>query len=189
MLYNMVFIKVLVYLSSATCTMNLQNPKNGSKLPSLDFANPPNRYLPFYKSRYMYYFLESKLNFGKHKEKSIKEILTIEPSYINWCARNVTNFIITNDEVVNIRNDFPNFYFSYEENRRIYYWIFSDLDNNEEIYDEEIENCDYDFDPNWSESDYSYTDYDRNDDFKTDWTNYNDDLDWDQQSQEFWEQF
>ena len=42
-LYNMVFIKVLVYLSSATCTMNLQNPKNGRKLPSRDFANPPNR--------------------------------------------------------------------------------------------------------------------------------------------------
>jgi len=41
MLYNMVFIKVLVYLSSATCTMNLQNPKNESKLPSRDFANPP----------------------------------------------------------------------------------------------------------------------------------------------------
>ena len=39
----MVFIKVLVYLNSATCTMNLQNPKNGSKLPSRDFANPPNR--------------------------------------------------------------------------------------------------------------------------------------------------
>ena len=39
MLYKMVFIKVLVYLSSATCTMNLQNPKNGSKLPSRDFAN------------------------------------------------------------------------------------------------------------------------------------------------------
>ena len=38
----MVFIKVLVYLSSATCTMNLQNPKNRSKLPSRDFANPPN---------------------------------------------------------------------------------------------------------------------------------------------------
>ena len=34
----MVFIKVLVYLSSATCTMNLQNPTNGSKLPSRDFA-------------------------------------------------------------------------------------------------------------------------------------------------------
>ena len=27
----MVFIKVLVYLSSATCTMNLLNPKNGTK--------------------------------------------------------------------------------------------------------------------------------------------------------------
>ena len=48
-LYNMVFIKVLVYLSSATCTMNLQNPKNGSKLPSRDFANPPNRYLQCFK--------------------------------------------------------------------------------------------------------------------------------------------
>ena len=42
-LQSIVFIKVLVYLSSATCTMNLQNPKNRSKLPSRDFANPPNR--------------------------------------------------------------------------------------------------------------------------------------------------
>jgi hypothetical protein len=33
------------------------------------------------------------------------------------------------------------------------------------------------------------TQLDRKYDFKTDWTNYNDDLDWDQQSQEFWEQF
>ena len=44
MLYNMVFIKVLVYLSSATCTMNLLNPKNGSKLPSRDFSNPLERW-------------------------------------------------------------------------------------------------------------------------------------------------
>ena len=50
MLQSMVFIKVLVYLSSATCTMNLQNPKNGSKLPTRDFANPPNRYVQFYQN-------------------------------------------------------------------------------------------------------------------------------------------
>ena len=43
-LYNMVFIKVLVYLSSATCTINLQNPKKGSKLHSQDFANPLERW-------------------------------------------------------------------------------------------------------------------------------------------------
>ena len=33
------FLKVLVYLSGATYTMNLQNLKS-SKLPSLDFTNP-----------------------------------------------------------------------------------------------------------------------------------------------------
>ena len=48
MFYNMVFIQVLVYLSSATCTMNLLNPKNGSKLPSRDFANPPKCYVQCY---------------------------------------------------------------------------------------------------------------------------------------------
>jgi len=30
-------------------SVNLLNPKNGSKLPSRDFANPPNRYATFYK--------------------------------------------------------------------------------------------------------------------------------------------
>ena len=50
-LYNMVFIKVLVNLSSATCTMNLQNPKNGSKLPSLNFVNPPKRCAQYLANR------------------------------------------------------------------------------------------------------------------------------------------
>ena len=40
---SIIFVKVFVYLIEATCTLNLQNPKNGSKIPYRDFANPPNR--------------------------------------------------------------------------------------------------------------------------------------------------
>lgn len=136
----------------------------------------------------MYYFLESKLDFGKHKGKSIKEILETEPSYLNWCARNVFNFIIDNDEVNNIRCHFPNFHFSYEENKRIYYWIFADLDNKEE---EPVKDDEYYADFESDNYDDSYDDHNdvRNDNYQTDWSNYNDDLDWDQQSSDFWDQF
>ena len=40
---SIISVQVFVYLIEATCTMNLQNPTNGSKLPSRDFANPPKR--------------------------------------------------------------------------------------------------------------------------------------------------
>ena len=49
---SIIFVQVFVYLSGATCTLNLLNPKNGSKLPSRDFANPPNRCASFYKTSY-----------------------------------------------------------------------------------------------------------------------------------------
>lgn len=137
----------------------------------------------------MYYFLESQLNFGKHKKKTIKEILEIEPTYINWCARNIANFIIDNDEVTKIREFLPNFHFSFEENKRIYYWIFADLDNEEVEPEEDYEYYANLLSENADEYYDDYNDFERNDNFKTDWTHYNDDLDWDQQDQEFWEQF
>ena len=37
-------------LSELRTSVNLQNPKNGSKLPSRDFANPPNRWQKPYEN-------------------------------------------------------------------------------------------------------------------------------------------
>ena len=77
MLYNMVFIKVLVYLSSATCTMNLLNPKNGSKLPSRDFANPPNVRRHFIQTSVNKKNFQ-KMNYRNHLIKSVQNLIETE---------------------------------------------------------------------------------------------------------------
>lgn len=41
--------------------------------------------------------LEDKLDFGKHKGKSIDWILDNEPTYIEWCIENITKFELDNE--------------------------------------------------------------------------------------------
>ena len=73
----MVFIKVLVYLSSATCTMNLLNPKNVSKLPSRDFANPPNVRRHFIQTSVNKENFQ-KMNYRNHLIKSVQNLIETE---------------------------------------------------------------------------------------------------------------
>ena len=73
----MVFIKVLVNLSSATCTMNLQNLTNGSKLPSRYFANPPNVRRHFIQTSVNKENFQ-KMNYRNHLIKSVQNLIETE---------------------------------------------------------------------------------------------------------------
>lgn len=44
------------------------------------------------------YKLESKLNFGKYKGKTVKEIQDTDPSYIEWAKKNVSWFKIEENQ-------------------------------------------------------------------------------------------
>lgn len=45
------------------------------------------------------YEIELELNFGKYKGKSILAIAELEPSYLDWCAKNVDFFYLSEDTV------------------------------------------------------------------------------------------
>lgn len=47
------------------------------------------------------YNLETTFNFGMYKSKTLKEILNIDPGYVNWCIINLDHFLIT-DTVMDI---------------------------------------------------------------------------------------
>ncbi len=40
----------------------------------------------------MIYSLKTKLNFGKHKGKTLSQTLNTDPLYIQWCMNNVNEF-------------------------------------------------------------------------------------------------
>jgi len=50
------------------------------------------------------YQLESVLNFGKYKGKSIRTIAEWDPSYLDWCAKTVAFFCISEDTITLIES-------------------------------------------------------------------------------------
>lgn len=44
--------------------------------------------------------LEEKIRFGKHKGKTIEEIALKEPYYLSWCIRNIEEFVLSNEAML-----------------------------------------------------------------------------------------
>jgi len=112
-----------------------------------------------------FYDLETQFTFGKYNGLKLRQVIAIEPAYINWCINNLDHFFVSKEIQYFIKTTSPEFDIN-EGKMFIKKNRFHD-------FDDDFEN-DYDNDPS--------------DDF-TDWSNYNDDLDMDQQSIEFWNQF
>lgn len=56
-----------------------------------------------------FYDLDSQITFGKYEGKTIREIVDLQPTYIDWCATNLDHFYISEDlieEIKKIKNDF-----------------------------------------------------------------------------------
>lgn len=53
----------------------------------------------------MIYTLKTKLNFGKHKGKTLAQTLSTDPLYIQWCMNNVNFFNLDKEafeKVINV---------------------------------------------------------------------------------------
>lgn len=115
-----------------------------------------------------FYNLNSQFTFGKFEGKTVRQIIDLQSSYIDWCAINLEHFYISEDVIEDIIKIKPDFTLSAEGQQKL-----------DEKY------------ISWADEQESYQDYDDRDaDYnQTDWSNYNDGLDMDQQSIEFWNQF
>ncbi len=142
------------------------------------------------------YLPEDVIGFGKNKGCTLAEIYKYQPSYIEWLIKNISNFSIN---IMNFKElpiptpiEYPrsfNYNFGVKE-------IKSRIEKGV---------CTIDFDSfNFplkiiEINDSKFVSYDRKsslnnyttdeDDEQTDWSDYNDDLDMDQQGIEFWNQF
>ncbi len=114
------------------------------------------------------YHALTEFSFGKHSGKFLDEIASLDPAYIPWCILNLDHFYITGDMVTTLSANHPKLYFGDE--------VFKALKKKEEIMAEvnrkavDVRYIDSSTDyPHASENEY-----------------YNDNLDMDQQSMEFW---
>jgi hypothetical protein len=56
-----------------------------------------------------FYNIETVFDFGKYAGKSVREVLDIQPSYIDWCIINLNYFYISQAEIDYIKSIKPDF--------------------------------------------------------------------------------
>jgi hypothetical protein len=69
------------------------------------------------------YYLNTTFSFGKHKGKTVKEVLEIEPSYIKWCILNLNHFCILSEVLKEIQVLVPEFKLNKREIRILNYKV------------------------------------------------------------------
>jgi hypothetical protein len=126
------------------------------------------------------YNLDSEFTFGKYAGKSIRQIMDLQPSYLDWCVNNLDHFYIAENMIEEIKKIKPGFKLSAEGIQKMNekFAIWEQEQEQEEEYSNDYRNH-YEKDDDDSNADYN----------QTDWSDYNDNLDMDQQSIEFWNQF
>jgi len=141
------------------------------------------------------YNLDDEFDFGRNKGKTIKELIQVNPGYVDWVIRNIEGFALSNEAlqqakiitegkrfskegIVELSNEKQNFPILF---RKLYGWDY-DFSKEDILL---INNLKINEINSKTKNTYSVHSY--HDD--TDWSNYNDDIDMDQQSEEFWNQF
>ena len=94
-----------------------------------------------------FYDLNTVLNFGKFKNKTIQEMAGIQPSYLDWCAINLEDFYIDKEEIEALKEAYPGFSFSEDAKGK--------LAEKYEVWENEQEDyLDYDSFDNYDRPDY-----------------------------------
>lgn len=57
-----------------------------------------------------FYTLNTIFTFGIFEGKSLKDVIEIQPSYIEWCCQNLNHFFIGNDIIAEIQSIKPDFF-------------------------------------------------------------------------------
>ena len=66
-----------------------------------------------------FYTLDTEFTFGKYEGKTVKEILEIQPTYLDWCAINLDHFYISDEIIEEIKAIKPDFSITEEGKQKL----------------------------------------------------------------------
>ena len=55
------------------------------------------------------YTLDTEFTFGKYEGKTVKEVLELQTTYLDWCAINLDHFYISDETIAEIKEIKPDF--------------------------------------------------------------------------------
>jgi hypothetical protein len=66
-----------------------------------------------------FYTLDTEFTFGKYEGKTVKEVLEIQPNYLDWCAINLDHFYMSDEIIIEIKEIKPDFTISEEGKQKL----------------------------------------------------------------------
>jgi hypothetical protein len=66
-----------------------------------------------------FYTLDTEFTFGKYEGKTVKEIIEIQPTYLDWCAINLDHFYISDEIIEEIKVIKPDFIITEEGKQKL----------------------------------------------------------------------
>jgi len=66
-----------------------------------------------------FYTLDTEFTFGKYEGKTVKEILELQPTYLDWCAINLDHFYISEEIIAEIKVIKPDFTITEEGKQKL----------------------------------------------------------------------
>ncbi|WP_433896561.1 hypothetical protein [Sphingobacterium mizutaii] len=82
-----------------------------------------------------FYTLDTEFTFGKFQGNTLRQVIDIQPSYLDWCSLNLDHFYMSNEVIEEIKGVIPDFKLSDEG--------VAKLNDKYEVWENEQEN-DYD---------------------------------------------
>jgi hypothetical protein len=140
-----------------TASTSLELPKNGSNI------SCKGEFAVILKINIMiFYNLDTKFFFGKFEGKTVREVLEIQHSYIDWCAIHLDHFFISDEVIEEIRSITPDFSISEEGQNKLFekYETWENEQEDYEFYDNDDYYPDYERDTFYALTDGQYGDYD-----------------------------
>lgn len=88
-----------------------------------------------------FYDLDTEFTFGKYEGKTVREILEIQPTYLDWCAINLEHFYISEEVIDEIQATYSDFKIS-EEGMNKLNEKYEQWEGEQEDYEEEYDDYD-----------------------------------------------
>lgn len=109
-----------------------------------------------------FYNLDTEFTFGKFEGKTVREVLDIQHSYIDWCAINLDHFFISDEVIEEIKSIVPDFSISEEGQNKLSekYETWENEQEDYDDYDNYDDYHDYERDTFDALTDGQYGDYD-----------------------------
>lgn len=107
-----------------------------------------------------FYDLKTEFTFGKFEGKTMEEVLNLQPDYIDWCAKNLDHFYISDETINELKALKPDFLLT-QEASEILNSKYEKWDSERDDYDDNDNfEPDYDRDTFDALTDGQYGDYD-----------------------------